>query len=130
MQFQNIVTQGISVSAITKDEADPKNINYTLTIEQDSPIPDNIPIEINMSGNETTTVYKGVTDRTTILKEPTNKVSNFPYVSTEKGNMGNYDYGNSKNKKWKKKFQYTYDALLRRYVLCLKRDEKSIKKGI
>ena len=101
LQFQNIVTQGISVSAITKDEADPKNINYTLTIEQDSPIPDNIPIEINMSGKETMTVYKGVTDRNQISSGPTEKVSNFPYVSTEKGNIGNYDYGNSKNNgKW------------------------------
>ena len=108
LQFQNIVTQGISVSDITRDEADPTNINYTLTIEQDSPIPDNIPIEINMSGNETKTVYKGVTDRTTILSKPTNNVSNFPYVSTEKGNMGNYDYGNSKNNgKWK--FNVAFD---------------------
>ena len=101
LQFQNIVTQGISVSAITRDEADPKNINYTLTLEQDSPIPDNIPIEINMSGKETMTVYKGVTNRDTISSGPTKKVSNFPYVSTEKGNIGNYDYGNSKNNgKW------------------------------
>ena len=107
LQFQNIVTQGISVSAITRDEADPTNINYTLTIEQDSPIPDNIPIEINMSGKETTTVYKGVTDRNQISSGPTEKVSNFPYVSKEKRKMDYYD-GNSKNNgKWK--FNVAFD---------------------